>query len=1160
MWFGLSHGQEVEIPNKLISAHAEGRLVLFVGAGASVDPPSGLPTFQELTKRLFEESHEPPPEDGTALDKALGDLKNKGVDVHQRVKTIVSSPESKPNDLHKAIAELASVGEPRIVTTNYDRHLSACLEDHLGGGFENYPSLAFPQREGFTGIVYLHGSVKELAEHLVVTDADFGRAYLLEAPWTAAQFLSRVFLSSTVLFIGHSHDDTLMEYLARALPADETDRFALCCQEEAENGLWQRRGIEPISYGAHQALPELLRKWAERARMGILEHRQRVKTILQGVPLLSREDESYLQETVRTPERLRFFTESARGGEWLRWAKELPDFKSIFDPRAELQSNDLWIQWFVEHFATGDDPELRQEAFAVFFSLGSGFSPGLWGRLATSCRKLLEDGSDAAKDAKSWLPLLVRHVPQGGKRCLAMLLDHCDPERDQHAMLLLPDKLFEPQAVQSRYAYSGEEARLEPSLGRHAVDIYCSWRSKVLANLSDQALGSGVAAIIDRHLRTAHRIAASSGDAERAWKSLSRSAIEDHEQNETSQHRGIGVLVDAARDTLEALLEHHPELAEHYLRSWDETQMPLFQRLAIHGWAERRDIAADEKIAKLCRSGWVSDNSLLHETMRLAAVALPEASPETIDRLVGHIEAELQNEDEHSERRIYEWLAWIVEHSSTETAADQTLSAIQASNPEWKPSDHPDFLRWSWADTIEPANPGSPEDLHQMIEKSPAEAVKHLLSFPKSAQWDEPWWWNALGWLRSTLELYPADGIYIVDVLTGEHAPESSHAAENLAETVFGVWARSEFDDDALRRAITERLPFVWATGTAQWTRNAIITGSNIGPLNRAINHWASHLAEVALRLVHREYQAAGEGWTGLAGPTKAVMETMAGGSDQASRHAQVVLARRLSFLFAIDEQWCRDTILPLVDPNIDLGRAIGCWDGLLFGRLGPPKLLETGLLDLFVAMAQHLGDRRDETGTNYAQSLAEVALFSGINPMEQGWLDRYTASATEESRVEWIRQAAYALAHLSSGPADAQWDAWMHHYWSNRLASQPRKLTDEEATALIGWTVGLGSRFPQAVELACQHRATVEEHSMAVIRMLHPGDQPERVDHVEEHPEHAARLLTHLLANTERTLSRYQTLEGGALVEMIPKLLERIPPEQARLLGEQAVRKGIDV
>ena len=132
MWFGLSDGQEAEVPEGLISAHAEGLLVLFVGAGASVATPSRLPIFQELTEKLCNESHAPPPEQGTTLDKALGELERKGVDVHQRVKTIISSPESKPNGLHMAITELAAIKQPRIVTTNYDRHLSACLEDRLG--------------------------------------------------------------------------------------------------------------------------------------------------------------------------------------------------------------------------------------------------------------------------------------------------------------------------------------------------------------------------------------------------------------------------------------------------------------------------------------------------------------------------------------------------------------------------------------------------------------------------------------------------------------------------------------------------------------------------------------------------------------------------------------------------------------------------------------------------------------------------------------------------------------------------------------------------------------------------------------------------------------------------------------------------------------------
>lgn len=1160
MWFGLSDGQEVEVPDELISAHTEGQLVLFVGAGASVDPPSGLPTFGELARKLCEESQEALPEKGEALDKKLGRLKEKRVDVHERIKNIIDNPESEPNDLHTAIAGLAATKQPRIVTTNYDRHLSTCLEEHLDGSVNEYPSLAFPQRGDFTGIVYLHGSVKGPAEHLVVTDADFGQAYL-EAPWTAAQFLSRMFRSSTVLFIGYSHDDTLMEYLARSLPAEETSRFALCCQKDAESKIWNQRGITPINYGVHEALPELLRKWAERVRMGVLEHRQRVEDITRGAPPLSRENESYLQETAKAPEKLRFITESARGAEWLRWATRLPEFLMIFDHRAEAQQDELWTQWFVEHFALGDDPELRQEAFSIFHQHGGGFSPGLWNRLAMQCWKPLKGGGDAAKDAKRWLPLLIRQVPLGGNQRLEWLLSDCDPGRDRQAMLLLLDKLLEPQPALSPYANFGEEARPVPRLEGPSWELWTYWSSSLCPNLSDETLASCVAVILDRHLRAAHLIAASSGDPSQEWFGLSfaRSAIEDHAQDEASRHERIGLLIDVARDTLEALLEYHPELAEHYLRSWDSTQMPLLQRLAIHGWAERRDVTADEKIAKLCNSGWVSGSGLRHEAMRLAAVALPEASTETIKGLVAHIEAVLRGEDEFSERRIYEWLAWIAQHSSSAPAAQQALSAIQARNPEWEPLDHPDFLSWSWSDTVEPPDLGSPGDLHQMIEDDPTAAVSYLLSFPKNAEWDEPRWWDALRWLQSTLESHPADAVELIDVLIGEHAPEDSHASEDIADTAFGIWTRSDLDA-SLCQAITERLPAIWTTGTAQWTKRTVITDSSSGPLNQAINHWAGHLAQVVLRLVEQDYKVEEESWAGLPDRLSRPMEQMAKGSEMASNLAQVVLARGTGFLFHMDEQWCREQVLPLLDPSIDQDRAIRCWDGLLFRGVGPPKLLETGLLDLFVAMAELLGDRHDETGAHYHRRLAEIAVFSGINPMQQGWLNSYTASASESSRVEWIRQVSFALPRLSSMEADAQWDAWMRQYWSDRLASKPRALTDKEATALVDWTATLGSRFPEAVELACKHRAEAAERSIAIIRLHHLDDRPEAVNHLEEHPEHTARLLAHLLANTNPVLPHRQTLEGGALGEMIPKLLSRITPEQALPLKEQAARLGIDI
>ena len=56
----------------------------------------------------------------------------------------------------------------------------------------------------------------------------------------------------------------------------------------------------------------------------------------------------------------------------------------------------------------------------------------------------------------------------------------------------------------------------------------------------------------------------------------------------------------------------------------------------------------------------------------------------------------------------------------------------------------------------------------------------------------------------------------------------------------------------------------------------------------------------------------------------------------------------------------------------------------------------------------------------------------------------------------------------------------------------------------------------------------------MVIIRLCHPNDQPERIDHLEEHPEHTALLLTNLLSNTDTTSFQRQALEGKALSQMI--------------------------
>jgi hypothetical protein len=74
----------VDFPQPLIDEHHAGRLVIFVGAGASMDPASNLPNFTTLITDIAAAVHRDLTEQETRQsDLGLGRLADAGVDVHR---------------------------------------------------------------------------------------------------------------------------------------------------------------------------------------------------------------------------------------------------------------------------------------------------------------------------------------------------------------------------------------------------------------------------------------------------------------------------------------------------------------------------------------------------------------------------------------------------------------------------------------------------------------------------------------------------------------------------------------------------------------------------------------------------------------------------------------------------------------------------------------------------------------------------------------------------------------------------------------------------------------------------------------------------------------------------------------------------------------------
>jgi hypothetical protein len=252
------------IPPEVYQSRDEGRLVLFCGAGVSVN--AGCPTFDKLANAVASEFDkvdllEDSAFDGNQFDRYLQYVEQR-VDKASapyaqsrssaRVREFVAKQVSQHQPevpLHEALLKLARdhEGRTRLVTTNYDRHFATAAVNLTLGDFkcDFAPRLARPVRDSWNSVVYLHGAVDggDLRD-LVLTSGDFGRAYITER-W-AARFVTDLFQNFDVLFLGYSAQDAVIRYLLDAFAAR---------RHQSKNTIWA------IASPNGQGIPAWLAQW-----------------------------------------------------------------------------------------------------------------------------------------------------------------------------------------------------------------------------------------------------------------------------------------------------------------------------------------------------------------------------------------------------------------------------------------------------------------------------------------------------------------------------------------------------------------------------------------------------------------------------------------------------------------------------------------------------------------------------------------------------------------------------------------------------------------------------------------------------------------------------------------------------------------------------------
>jgi len=318
-----------DVPDALIHAHEEGNVVFFCGAGISY--AAGLPGFADLVSKIYplvgdrSNSLEDQALKKKSYDTVLDLLENR-IGFHPVRKAVweILRPDLSLKNaavFHQALIELSRSrnGNFRLVTTNFDRIFEEIRKSqNFSFPTHSAPLLPVPKKSRWDGLVYLHGLLPEEfdpsdCKKLVYTSGDFGRAYLIER-W-AARFVSELFRTYTVCFVGYSINDPILRYMMDAIAADQAlgekspkpyafaDFGYKIGQKEQIADEWHAKHVTPILYevkrsGSHHILTKTVQKWSQTYRDGIQGKEQIVNEYAFLSPTQSTQEDDFAKRLI----------------------------------------------------------------------------------------------------------------------------------------------------------------------------------------------------------------------------------------------------------------------------------------------------------------------------------------------------------------------------------------------------------------------------------------------------------------------------------------------------------------------------------------------------------------------------------------------------------------------------------------------------------------------------------------------------------------------------------------------------------------------------------------------------------------------------------------------------------------------------------------------
>ena len=1154
----------VSFPPQIIEAIENKRLVIFAGAGVSMGPPALLPNFWELAEYLAEGSGKGPCE---PLDRFIGMLPLGAQALRTRAAKKVGS-----STLHTALhidllRTFSSQDDTRVVTTNFDTLFESAATEVWNKVPTVFTAPALPLGSNFKGIVHIHGAL-EPVESIVLTDSDFGRAYLTEG-W-ARRFLVDLFEHYTVLFVGYSHDDTVLQYLARALPDKaQGKRFSLVGTLENPEK-WSPLGVEAIEFAQSDkhdfsslnAAVSLLADFANRKPS---DWQSLIADIANNLPdKMNVEDEATLRHAFHDVTKVRFFCKNASFPEWIVWLDDEHIFDELFSQNQPSESVQLIAQWLNAHVVDQEPDRIIYLISKHQFNLGGWF----WWSLAHHVSQ-----SESPNGFDKLLDILLQTKPSYvDTYALHFLAEKCHKlgkfSQTLHIFeLMAASKVFVRESFKSQketdaFSIRGEVQVASPEWNLNEVWTKC---------LSQSIDGEYVSI-----LRITERILIQRNSQMRTWESASdkfdgdslhRSAIAKHEQD--NHREPLDVIIDATRDCAERMASCYPEEAIPWIKHYKNASSHLLRRIAIHSIGAL-ETTSEDRVELLLECG------LLQLSWRQEAFALIEANYAELSatyriKLIGEVLKYQSSSKEHTDvqnaHEHIQWLKVMQSNDSTCKLVKGAIDKIESLHGELALQRYPGLTSWTesgWSGEV------SPWTVEELLGKSSSDWFKELLSYEgadgfrgpsrsgllqsigdaskKNRDWlysfsnylviHKLWDSDIWPYLLRVLEDWPEtlDEANEYFILLKNEALFENHSREISDILVGAVKNRGVSYICPILEQTNELAVLLW--NTIDRSENPLMQ-SEIDWVASAINTTEGRVAEYWIQALDASNRCDKRG---LGEPYKSEITRLCNTTDTKTAFTIPVIMGQIAFLTSLDQGWAELVIYPLFSEPDD-ERASQAWHGFL-GSRGPSDIVFNSLKDAFGKAISRLDSILPGKEERFIEFYAAIALWRLGNPQEE-WIPSLLLGLPEKFRPVFSRKIGSLLRSMKPDDIDKAWKSWIKIYWHSRIDGAPVPLSEQDARAMLEWLPYLDNNFDEAVRLAVKMEKPKLEHCSFV-------HQIKSKEIGKRWPDDVAALVVYLLSCDQERWSLHE------LDDVLTQIsLDEIDPNVLSGLNEALISAG---